>query len=62
METQGGLDACALSFYTDADIVNDVVLDTWSLEGPSIVCPYRGNPHVHVWDNVAASADVKTNS
>ena len=59
---QGGLDACTLSFYTDKDLGNDKVWDNWRLEGPSFVWHYRGAPHVHVWVNVADSADVKTNS
>ena len=59
---QGGLDACQLSFYSDQDIGNDKVWDNWRLEGPSFVWHYRGAPHVHVWVNVADSADVKTNA
>ena len=59
---QGGLDACHLSFYSDHDIGKDGVWDNWRLEGPSFVWHYRGAPHVHVWVNVADSADVKTNS
>ncbi len=62
LKTQGGLDACKLSFYTDHDLGKDRVWDNWRLEGPSFVWHYRGAPHVHVWVNVADSADVKTNS
>lgn len=62
LKAQGGLDACHLSFYTDRDLGNDEVWDNWRLEGPSFVWHYRGAPHVHVWVNVADSADVKTNS
>ncbi len=62
LKTQGGLDACHLSFYTDHDLGKDGVWDNWRLEGPSFVWHYRGAPHVHVWVNVADSADVKTNS
>lgn len=62
LKTQGGIDACALSFFTDADIGKDGVWDNWRLEGPSFVWHYRGDPHVHVWVNVADSADVKTNA
>ena len=62
LKTQGGLDACNLSFFTDKDIGNDGVWDNWRLEGPSFVWHYRGAPHVHVWVNVADSADVKTNT
>jgi hypothetical protein len=62
LKTQGGLDACSLSFYQDQDLGKDGVWDNWRIEGPSFVWHYRGAPHVHVWVNVADSADVKTNS
>jgi hypothetical protein len=62
LSKQGGLDACHLSFYSDQDIGNDGVWDNWRLEGPAFVWHYRGNPHVHVWVNVADSPDVKTNA
>lgn len=62
IETQGGLDACSLSFYTDKDLGNDGVWDNWRLEGPSFVWHYRGAPHVHVWVNVADDASVKLNA
>ena len=62
VEAQGGLDACHLSFYTDRDIGKDRVWDNWRLEGPSFVWHYRGNPHVHVWVNIADSSDVKLNA
>lgn len=59
---QGGLDKCALSFYSDKDIGNDKVWDNWRLEGPAFVWYFRGNPHVHVWVNVADDPSVKLNS
>jgi len=62
LKTQGGLDACSLSFYADRDIGGDGVWDNWRLEGPSFVWHYRGAPHVHVWVNVADDPSVKTNS
>ena len=62
IETQGGLDACSLSFFTDKDLGNDKVWDNWRLEGPSFVWHYRGAPHVHVWVNLANDASVKTNA
>ncbi|QDT07548.1 hypothetical protein K227x_59760 [Rubripirellula lacrimiformis] len=62
LKTQGGLDACKLSFYQDHDIGKDGVWDNWRLEGPSFVWHYRGAPHVHVWVNIADSADVKLNA
>ncbi|MFK8112436.1 MAG: DUF3500 domain-containing protein [Rubripirellula sp.] len=62
LTTQGGIDSCNLSFYTDKDIGKDGVWDNWRLEGPSFVWHYRGAPHVHVWVNVADSHTVKTNA
>jgi Protein of unknown function (DUF3500) len=62
LSKQGGIDACNLAFFTDKDIGGDGVWDNWRLEGPSFVWHYRGAPHVHVWVNVADSADVKTNA
>ena len=75
LKSQGGLDACALSFYRDhvvrgpgggrtvsADIGDDGVWDNWRLEGPAFVWYFRGNPHVHVWVNVADDTSVKINA
>lgn len=62
LQSQGGLDACHLAFYTDHDIGQDKVWDNWRLEGPSFVWHFRGAPHVHVWVNVANSAEVKLNA
>jgi len=62
LQAQGGLDACSLAFYTDRDIGNDKVWDNWRLEGPSFVWYFRGSPHVHVWVNIASSAEVATNA
>src|SRR5262249_47546424 len=53
LKKQGGLDACALSFYKDEDHGKDGVWDNWRLEGPACVWYFRGNPHVHVWVHVA---------
>ena len=62
LKSQGGLEKCALSFYQDKDIGNDKVWDNWRLEGPAFVWYFRGNPHVHVWVNVAGDPSVKINS
>ncbi len=62
LEQQGGLEACSIAFYQSGDIGNDQVWDIWRLEGPSFVWHFRGSPHVHVWANVANSADVKLNA
>lgn len=62
LKNQGGLQDCHLAFYKDSDIGNDSVWDNWRLEGPSFVWYFRGNPHVHVWVNVASEASVETNA
>ena len=62
LKAQGGLDACHLAFYTDQDLGNDKVWDVWRLEGPSFVWHFRGDPHVHVWVNVADDSAVKLNA
>jgi hypothetical protein len=62
LEKQGGLAACRLAFYQEGDLGKDRVWDNWRLEGPSFVWYFRGEPHVHIWINVADSAEVKLNS
>jgi len=62
LKAQGGLDRCALAFYTDSDVGNDRVWDNWRLEGPSFVWYFRGDPHVHVWVNVANNPAVELNA
>ncbi len=62
LEAQGGLEKCSLAFYKDGDIGDDRVWDNWRIEGPSFVWYFRGEPHVHIWINVANSASVKLNA
>ncbi|GIW79853.1 MAG: hypothetical protein KatS3mg105_1660 [Gemmatales bacterium] len=38
----GGLDKIHISFYSDRDLQNDKVWDVWRLEGPTLVCHFRG--------------------
>lgn len=62
LKKQGGLDACSLAFYQDSDIGDDQVWDNWRLEGPSFVWYFRGDPHVHIWINVADTPEPKLNA
>jgi len=62
LDAQGGLDACSLSFYQDGDIGEDGVWDIWRIEGPSFVWHFRGEPHVHVWVNIADDSSPKLNA
>jgi len=62
LKAQGGLEKCALAFYTADDLGNDRVWDCWRLEGPSFVWYFRGVPHVHVWVHIADSPSVALNA
>ena len=62
LQRQGGLDRCSLAFYKDGDIGNDGEWDNWRIEGPAFVWYFRGEPHVHVWVNVADDPSVKLNA
>lgn len=62
LDKQGGLDKCSLAFFASDDVGNDGVWDVWRLEGPSFIWHFRGNPHVHVWVNVADDPSVKLNA
>ena len=64
LSRQGGLDKCSLAFYQDSDLGNGKFgeWDNWRLEGPAFVWYFRGNPHVHVWVNVADDPNVKLNA
>ena len=41
------------------DVGEDKVWDNWRLEGPAFVWYFRGDPHVHVWVNVADDPSVR---
>jgi hypothetical protein len=62
LKAMGGLEKCSLAFYQDGDVGSDKVWDCWRLEGPAFVWYFRGDPHVHVWVNVADNPDVKLNA
>ena len=62
IKKQGGLDACSLAFYREADLGDDEEWDNWRLEGPSFVWYFRGSPHVHIWINVADDPSPKLNA
>ncbi len=49
----GGMDKVHIAFYQSGDLDKDTVWDVWRLEGPTMVCHFRGAPHVHAYINVA---------
>jgi hypothetical protein len=53
VEAGGGLDKLHISFYQKGDLKNDKEWDIWRIEGPTLVCHFRGAPHVHAYINVA---------
>ena len=48
----GGLDNIHMAFYKEENIGNDQIWDVWQLEGPGMVCYFRGKPHVHAWMHI----------
>jgi hypothetical protein len=51
-----GFDSVHISYYKNQDIGSDGVWDVWMLEGPAMVWYFRGQPHVHTWVNIRATA------
>jgi hypothetical protein len=62
LQKRGGLDRCTLTFYKEGDIGDDGEWDNWRLEGPAFVWYFRGQPHVHIWINVADDPTLPLNS
>ena len=62
LKTRGGLEACRLTYFEDGDVGDDQVWDNWRLEGPAFVWHFRGDPHVHVWVNIADDPKVPINA
>jgi Protein of unknown function (DUF3500) len=47
-----GFDDLHMAFYKNHDIGNDGVWDVWQIEGPAMLCYFRGEPHVHTWVHI----------
>jgi hypothetical protein len=62
LKKQGGLEKCSLAFYREGDIGDDQEWDNWRLEGPAFVWYFRGQPHVHIWINVADDPTLSLNA
>jgi hypothetical protein len=62
LKKHGGLDKCSLAFYKDGDMGDDGEWDNWRLEGPAFVWYFRGEPHVHIWINVAEDPSIPLNA
>ncbi|WP_145102229.1 DUF3500 domain-containing protein [Rosistilla carotiformis] len=52
LNANGGVDQLRMAFYQDEDLLNDKVWDLWRIEGPNLVCHFRGAPHVHAYINI----------
>ncbi len=62
LKKQGGLDKCNLAFFKEGDLGDDGEWDNFRVEGPSFVWYFRGEPHVHIWINVADDPSVPLNA
>ncbi|MFT5191646.1 MAG: hypothetical protein ACI957_004688 [Verrucomicrobiales bacterium] len=54
---QSGFKNLHMAFYKNDDVGEDGIWDTWQIEGPSMVCFFRGDPHVHAWINIKKAPD-----
>ena len=53
IKASGGVDKINMAFYKSGDLGKDGSWDVWRLEGPTLVCHFRGAPHVHAYINVS---------
>ena len=53
---KAGFEHLHMAFFEKADIGKDRVWDVWQIEGPSMVCFFRGDPHVHAWIHIRENA------
>jgi hypothetical protein len=56
VKNNGGLSELHMAFYQEDDLDDDKVWDIWRIEGPSLVCHFRGAPHVHAYINVGVKS------
>jgi hypothetical protein len=52
VKASGGLEKLNMAFYKEGDLGGDQKWDNWRIEGPSLVCHFRGAPHVHAYIHV----------
>jgi hypothetical protein len=53
----GGFQNLHMAFYKNQDVGEDGVWDVWQIEGPNMICFFRGDPHVHAWINIKKEPD-----
>jgi hypothetical protein len=53
---KNGFENLHMAFYKQGDIGRDGVWDVWQIEGPSMICYFRGAPHVHAWAHIKSQA------
>ena len=51
-----GFEHLHMAFFEKQDVGKDGVWDVWQIEGPSMVCFFRGDPHVHAWIHIRNKA------
>ena len=53
---KAGFEHLHMAFFEKQDIGKDRTWDVWQIEGPSMVCFFRGDPHVHAWIHIREHA------
>jgi hypothetical protein len=53
LQAGGGVQKLHIAFYQTGDLGDDGHWDIWRLESPTLVCHFRGAPHVHAYINIA---------
>ena len=53
---QAGFDHLHMEFSEIEDLGRDQMWDVWQIEGPSMICYFRGDPHVHAWIHIKDKA------
>ena len=53
---QAGFDHIHMTYSEIEDVGRDLVWDVWQIEGPSMICYFRGDPHVHAWIHIKDKA------
>ena len=53
---QAEFDHLHMAFSEIEDVGRDQVWDVWQIEGPSMICYFRGDPHVHAWIHIKDKA------
>jgi hypothetical protein len=57
IEHHGGINAMTLSYFEDSTYPDDLLYQSYRLEGPGSIFHFQGKPHVHAFINIAMDAE-----